>query len=69
LNPVRAGLVAHPGEWPYSNYLEWVERRDGTLVDRSFVRQYFPTAADYQAFVMSEVDQSLEQKLEAYYLD
>ena len=69
LNPVRAGLVAHPGEWPYSNYLEWVERRDGTLVDRSFVRQYFPTAADYQAFVMSEVDQSLEQKLQAYYLD
>jgi len=69
LNPVRAGLVAHPGEWPYSSYLEWVEQRDGTLVDRSFVRQYFPTAADFQAFVMSEVDQSLEQKLKAYYLD
>jgi len=39
LNPVKAGLVAHPGEWPYSNYLEWVERRRGTLVDRAFVQE------------------------------
>jgi putative transposase len=69
LNPVRAGLVAHPGEWPYSNYLEWVERRRGILVDRAFVRQYFSTAADYEAFVMSEVDPSLEQRLQAYYLE
>jgi hypothetical protein len=22
LNPVRAGLCAHPGEWPYSNFRE-----------------------------------------------
>ena len=69
LNPVRAGLVTHPGEWPYSNYLEWVEQRDDTLVDRAFVRQYFPTPADYEAFVMSEVDPLLEQKLRVYYLD
>src|SRR5512146_203784 len=24
-NPVRAGMVAEPGDWPYSNYLEWIE--------------------------------------------
>jgi len=69
LNPVKAGLVAYPGEWPYSNYLEWVEQRDGTLVDRVFVRGYFPTATDYEAFVMSEADLLLEQRLQAYYLD
>ena len=69
LNPVTAGLVAHPGEWLYSNYLEWVERRRGILVDRAFVRQYFSTAADYEAFVMNEVDPSLEQRLRAYYLE
>ena len=69
LNPARAGLVLHPGEWLYSNYLEWVGRRDGTLVDRAFVHGYFPTAADYEAFVMSEVEASLEQHLQAYYLD
>ncbi len=69
LNPIKAGLVVYPGEWPYSNYLEWVEQRDGTLVDRVFVRGYFPTATDYEAFVMSEVDLLLEQSLHAYYLD
>lgn len=69
LNPVRAGLVAHPSKWAYSNYLEWVERRSGTLVDRAFVQGYFPTAADYESFVISEVDLLLEQKLQAYYLD
>ncbi len=42
-NPVKAGLVADPGEWPYSNYLEWVGERPGTLVDREFVETYFPT--------------------------
>ena len=23
-NPLNAGLVKHPAEWPFSNYLEWV---------------------------------------------
>jgi REP element-mobilizing transposase RayT len=69
LNPVQAGLVAQPGAWPYSNYLEWVARRAGSMVDRGFIRQYFATPADYEAFVMSEVAPSLEQKLHAYYLD
>jgi len=69
LNPVKAGLVAHPGRWPYSNYLEWVEQRDGALVDRAFVRQYFPAPADYEAFVMGEVDPAREQELQRYYLE
>jgi REP element-mobilizing transposase RayT len=69
LNPVRAGLVAHPGEWPYSSYLEWVEQRAGTLVDRDFVRQYFAAPAEYEAFVMSEVAPSVERRLEAYCFD
>jgi len=69
LNPVQAGMARHPGDWPYSNYLEWVEQRDGTLVDRKFVRQYFPTATDYEKFVLSEMKPALEEKLKAYYLD
>ena len=46
LNPVQAGLVSHPNQWAYSNYLEWVEQRNGVLVDREFVQKYFSTAAD-----------------------
>lgn len=69
LNPVEAGLVAHPGDWPYSNYLEWVGKRKGTLVDHAFVQQYFPTPADYEAFIAASLNEKLERELEAYYLD
>jgi REP element-mobilizing transposase RayT len=47
LNPVRDKLVAHPAKWPHGSYLEWVGVRDDTLVDRSLVRQHFPTGSDY----------------------
>jgi len=36
-NPVKAGLVLDPKDWVYSNYLEWVGERQGTLVDMDFV--------------------------------
>ena len=39
-NLVKDGLVADPADWPYSNYREWVGERDGTLVDRAFVRAH-----------------------------
>ena len=69
LNPVKAGLVADPGEWPYSNYLEWVERRRGNLVDRAFVRGYFATPDAYEAFVMDEVEPLVEERLRVYCLE
>ena len=50
-NPVKHGLVRSPAEWPYSNYLEWLQERPGTLVDHDFVDAYFPDRADYATFV------------------
>ena len=50
-NAVKHGLAPAPELWPYSNYLEWVGERDGTLVDRQFVEAYFETSARYRAFV------------------
>jgi len=50
-NPVKDGFVDHPGDWPYSNYLEWIGKRRGTLVDRQFVKEYFPTTESYVEFV------------------
>lgn len=69
LNPVEAGLVAQPSDWPYSNYLEWIEARAGTLVDRAFVRQYFSTPADYVAFVEDAIPPEKERGLRPYLLD
>ena len=69
LNPVTAGLVSDPGEWPYSNYLEWIEARPGTLVDRAFIRQFFPTPGAYVAFVEAQVTSEQAQRLRPYLLD
>jgi len=57
LNPVKAGLVARPEEWPYSNYLEWVGRRGGTLKDDAFIRECFRSAGEYEAFVQDQADE------------
>jgi hypothetical protein len=50
-NPVKDGIVADISQWQYSNYLEWVGERDGTLVNREFIAEYFDSPADYQEFV------------------
>jgi REP element-mobilizing transposase RayT len=51
-NPVKDGLVADPADWIYSNYLEWLGQRDGSLVDREFIEEHFGSPAEYQALVM-----------------
>lgn len=51
-NPVKDGLVALPEDWIYSNYLEWLGRRDGPLVDREFIQEHFGSPAEYQELVM-----------------
>lgn len=50
-NPVKDRVVKHCADWLYSNYLEWVGLRNGTLVDRQFVAEMFPRAGQYEAFV------------------
>jgi putative transposase len=50
-NPVKDGLVADPADWPYSNYLEWIGEREGTLVDRPFIQSQFEDAGEYRKFV------------------
>jgi REP element-mobilizing transposase RayT len=60
-NPVLAGLVDSPGQWPYSNYLEWIDERPGTLWDEAFVQTHFSSPADYAAsvndFLLSKRDE------------
>jgi len=51
LNPVKAGLVTSPEEWPFSNYLEWVNLRAGTIKDDDFIGERFNKPKDYQGFV------------------
>ena len=54
-NPVKDGLVALPEDWIYSNYLEWLGQRKGTLVDREFIQENFGSPAEYQTLVMEYI--------------
>lgn len=40
-NAVLHGIANAPQLWPYSNYHEWMNLRNGTLVDHSFVKEHF----------------------------
>ena len=42
-----------PELWTYSNYLEWIGQRAGTLVVHEFIAAHFPLPGQYQAYVRS----------------
>ena len=67
-NPVKHSIVDDLRDWPYSNYLEWIEERPGTLVDRAFVQAYYPTADAYREDVQAYL-QSREQIPALSYLE
>jgi len=70
LNPVEAGIVQNPEEWPYSNYLEWINKRSGDLQDPEFIQTYFRSAQDYQGFVLDfDVESKFEKQLSSYLLE
>src|SRR5215211_4104504 len=50
-NPVKDGMVSGPGDWPYSNYLEWIGNRPGMLIDRSFIKEQFSDSEEYKKFL------------------
>ncbi|MBP7963898.1 MAG: transposase [Caldilineaceae bacterium] len=56
-NPVKDGFALAPDLWPYSNYLEWIQKRNGSLVDRAFVEDFFSTPSAYAAFVAAYAEE------------
>lgn len=54
-NPVKDGLVFLPEEWEFSNYLEWMNLRNGTLVNREFIEDNFGTPEEYKQRVMEYI--------------
>ncbi len=67
-NPVKHGIVTDLREWPYSNYLEWIGERPGTLVDREYIRLYYPTPEEYQGTMWAYL-QEREQLAALNYLE
>jgi REP element-mobilizing transposase RayT len=67
-NPLEAGMVVRPEQWPYSNYPELIGIRNGTLADHEFVAENFGTTAEYQTFVMESVPPEKNQQELRHYL-
>jgi len=48
-------------------HLEWIGERRGTLVDRDFVQQLFPSSQSYRDFVADlSAERQLPKKLKTY---
>ena len=67
-NPVKAKLVAKPEDWPYSNYLECIGRREGIFRDEVFIREHFLRPEAYQRFVLEYQEHDQEQERIADYV-
>lgn len=52
-NPLESGLVVRLEDWRHSNFPEWVGQRNGTLVDKDFVKEHFADPDEYREFVMN----------------
>ncbi|HZD56862.1 MAG TPA: transposase [Anaerolineales bacterium] len=69
-NPVNAEMVKSPRDWQYSNYLDIIGRRGGTLKDSSIVPERFPTGGEYRKFVEEYWQDTRKLKeLEKYLID
>ena len=69
LNPVHAGLVADAKDWPYSNYLEWIKKRNGSLVDHDFIKQTFHSPSVYRDFLKEYQDIRRDKHFSKYLFD
>jgi len=47
-NPVKAGLVSKPEDWPYSNYLEWIDKRNDELFNPEMRDAWFSSPEEYR---------------------
>jgi REP element-mobilizing transposase RayT len=69
LNPVKAGLVAKPEDWPFSNYREFIGLRSGTLFSPDFVTENFDSPQAYQSFTEEQIPQKAKTYLQSLGLD
>jgi putative transposase len=69
-NPVDAGLVISPEEWPFSDYCNWIGVKESTHIDKDFIENIFYSAKEYKTFVKEFVPPlKVKDKLNSLFLD
>ncbi len=46
-NAVKHGIVATPEMWPYSNYLDWIGKRDDGLTAQQYIYDHIESPDQY----------------------
>ena len=59
LNPVESKIVSDIEDWPYSNYLEFIGKRNGKLFESTFLRNFYQSSENYQEFVLEYLNEKL----------
>jgi REP element-mobilizing transposase RayT len=62
-NPIDDGLVKNIEDWKYSNYHEWVNKRNGSLFDEQFRDKYFTGGEGYEAYVLNHFSNKEFEKM------
>jgi REP element-mobilizing transposase RayT len=69
-NPLDAGLVAKIEDWKFSNYMEWIGKREDILVDLDFVQEHYASPEEYKEFVLDYVSpKHIEREMKKYYCE
>jgi REP element-mobilizing transposase RayT len=55
-NPLRKNLVKNIENWEFSSYLDYIGIRNGTLVNKSFVRKKFNSTEKFRLFSSTKVE-------------
>ncbi len=64
-NPVAVLLVSSLRQWQFSNYLEWIGLRHGSLIDSDLRDSLFKTPTDYEKFA-EEYFEEEKAKIESF---
>ncbi len=69
-NPIdcHLPLISKLDDWQYSNYPEWIGKRNGKFIDTGFVKEYFQNRAEYQSFVMERPNSEVLRGIGKYVL-
>jgi len=62
-NPIDDRLVEKLEDWEFSNYLEWIGKRKGNIIDLEFRDKHFSIAGSYERFVLEHV--SIKQAIKS----
>lgn len=57
-NPLRKYLVTNLENWEFSSYQDYVGLRDGTLINKTYIQNRFPSIEAFKLFSLSKIEKN-----------